>query len=146
MSCGWAAAGCTCSRPRSSSCFWLSFWPRISPTVGITVKPTLGVQGALWVAVSGTGKGTFTIEIAPPDIKTYYLQPSIRYAHAREYIRTLANQNQFNIVTERKITLRRQRNENLPGLLYILSLTPVIANEFINVQLLNVYGKRSRKK
>ena len=42
----------------------------ISPTVGITVKPTLGVQGALWVAVSGTGKGTFTIEIAPqPGLK-----------------------------------------------------------------------------
>lgn len=71
-------------------------------------------------ALTQNGLFAFTIEIPPPDIKTYYLQTSIRYAHAREYIQALAKENNFTIITERKITLRRQANEGLPGMLYIL--------------------------
>ncbi|MDQ2994330.1 MAG: methyltransferase domain-containing protein, partial [Pseudomonadota bacterium] len=73
-------------------------------------------------ALTPQGLFAFSIEIAPRANKTYTLQTTIRYAHAREYIQDLAKAHGFDIITESKVTLRRQRNEGLPGMLYVLQL------------------------
>jgi predicted TPR repeat methyltransferase len=88
------------------------------------VLPYIGDLSPLFHAVQQAltpdGLFAFTIEIAPPDIRSYSLQTSIRYAHSPRYIEQLAAQNQLTLLSQSKITLRLQRNQPLFGLLYIL--------------------------
>ncbi len=71
-------------------------------------------------ALSPNGLFGFSIEIAPDNISTYSLQTSIRYAHAPEYIKKLASQENLILLSQKEITLRLQRNQPLRGMLFIL--------------------------
>lgn len=71
-------------------------------------------------ALQPGGLFAFSTELAAEGILNYSLQPSIRYAHTPIYIQTIAEQSQFEILSQLHVTLRLQHNQPLPGLITVL--------------------------
>jgi|GEM_PF-1119053 len=81
----------------------------------INVANTLASQGLF----------AFTIELAPTDFKNTensILQPSGRFAHNPTYIEDLSKRHNFNIKQQQTINLRKNANEYIQGILYILQI------------------------
>jgi len=70
------------------------------------------------VALTNNGLFAFTIENTAT--YPYVLQKNARFAHSQQYIHELANKYHFSIAKECEITLRKQKNVPVLGLLYIL--------------------------
>lgn len=65
-------------------------------------------------------KGLFAFSVEKSEKTTYELQPSIRYAHSRQYIESIAKISHFNILRFDNIQLRMQKDEPVNGYLVIL--------------------------
>lgn len=76
------------------------------------------------------GHFAFTIELLKPmaseqeksnQNKGYLLQPTGRFAHSPEYIQSLSKKYGFNIQLANNVILRKQEEQEIPGMLYVLS-------------------------
>lgn len=65
----------------------------------------------------------FAFTIEETSIYPYTLQPTLRFAHSTQYIEELAQQNNFNIVYQRRATIRKNRDTDITCLLYVLQKT-----------------------
>lgn len=74
-------------------------------------RRTLRVGG--WLA--------FSIELLDDTGKDYALKSSGRYAHAPSYISRLCEQTGYTVTYRREVTLRKEADVPMPGLIYVLS-------------------------
>lgn len=65
-------------------------------------------------------KGLFVFTIETADIRSYQLNDTARYKHAKTYIDVLAKHFEFQIVVDKKITGRLQQGEPVEGNLFVL--------------------------
>ena len=67
------------------------------------------------------GHIAFSIEYQPNDQKKpFLLQPSARFCHSQHYIETLAKSHHLEVVYQRKRVLRRQNDQDIQGMIFIL--------------------------
>lgn len=66
------------------------------------------------------GHFAFSVERYQDPLLDYQLQPTARFAHARQYIERLAETHGFTIVQCAQATLRRQNNQPVTGLFFVL--------------------------
>lgn len=72
-------------------------------------------------ALNKEGIFAFTIEKQDDSINTdYHLEQTARFTHSAHYIQQLSKKYGFNIALQEEITLRKQNNTPLQGLLFIL--------------------------
>ena len=62
----------------------------------------------------------FSTELATEEEPDYLLRPTGRYAHKDSYIKKLAAQNNFRVMTDKTITVRKDSKGEIPGKIYIL--------------------------
>ena len=64
--------------------------------------------------------GRFAFSVEASSAADYVLRSSCRYAHSKQYVERLANDNEFRIVTALDTPIRKERGEPIPGYLFIL--------------------------
>jgi predicted TPR repeat methyltransferase len=67
-------------------------------------------------------KGLFAFTVEKTYVEPYELQQSIRYAHSKKYLSTLAESSRFKVLRINNIVLRKQRKVPVEG--YLVILTP----------------------
>lgn len=67
--------------------------------------------------------GLFAFSVETHDADGLTLRPSRRYAHSTGYIEKLAVENGFDIASSEPAALRRERNDDVAGAIYVLRVT-----------------------
>jgi predicted TPR repeat methyltransferase len=65
--------------------------------------------------------GVFAFSVEVSDDADYVLCPTGRYAHAEHYIRALAAENGFDVEACDRVTLRREHDQPVTGLVFVLT-------------------------
>ncbi|MCL5273084.1 MAG: tetratricopeptide repeat protein [Gammaproteobacteria bacterium] len=93
--------------------------------VAADVLPYFGDLTALFQSISAhmTPEGYFIFTTEISETESWILQTSARFKHSSDYIKTLANQFQFNMIKQEQVPARLQNQHPLDVMLYVLKKT-----------------------
>lgn len=100
----------------------LDFYPHIDLALAADVFTYIGELSAIFSKISHSLNpgGLFAFSVEKTDKTPFELQPSIRYAHSREYLESLIRAQNFQIVRFDTIQLRMQKEIPVEGYLVLL--------------------------